>query len=68
MSASPRLPWLSWPFGAAKGQQKERNFTALDAFTAHLEIAPFDAAAALTYGEVRAMLEVRGAALGPSTH
>jgi len=36
-------------FGAAKGRQQERNKAALDDFTAPLEIAPFDAAAALTY-------------------
>jgi tRNA(fMet)-specific endonuclease VapC len=50
-------------FGAARGQQRERNKAALDDFTAALEIAPFDAAAAVTYGAVRAMLEVRGAGM-----
>jgi tRNA(fMet)-specific endonuclease VapC len=51
-------------FGAEKGQQRERNKAALDDFTAALEIAPFDAAAAAAYGAVRAMLEVRGARIG----
>jgi tRNA(fMet)-specific endonuclease VapC len=51
-------------FGAEKGRQKERNKAALDDFTAPLEIAPFDAAAAIVYGVVRATLEVRGARIG----
>ena len=42
-------------------QQRERNKTALDDFTALLDIAPFDAAATSVYGVVRAMLGVRGA-------
>ena len=51
-------------FGAAKGRQQERNIAALDDFTAPLEIVPFDAAAAITYGTLRAMLEVRGIGIG----
>ena len=51
-------------FGAAKGQHQERNKAALDDFTAPLEIAPFDAAAAVTYGTVRAMLDIRGTRIG----
>jgi tRNA(fMet)-specific endonuclease VapC len=51
-------------FGAAKGQQQERNQAALDDFAAALEIVPFDAPAAATYGAVRAMLEVRGTRIG----
>jgi tRNA(fMet)-specific endonuclease VapC len=51
-------------FGAAKGPQQERNKAALDDFTAPLEIAPFDAAAAEAYSALRAMLEVRSAPIG----
>jgi tRNA(fMet)-specific endonuclease VapC len=51
-------------FGAAKGRQQEWNKAALNDFTAPLEIAPFDTAAAVAYGELRAMLEVRGTPVG----
>ena len=51
-------------FGAAKGRQQERNKAALDEFTAPLEIASLDAEAARAYGELRAMLEVRGTPVG----
>jgi len=51
-------------FGAEKGQQKERNKAALADFTAPLEIAQFDVAAATAYGAVRATLEVRGTRIG----
>ncbi|MGD0363853.1 MAG: type II toxin-antitoxin system VapC family toxin [Bryobacteraceae bacterium] len=51
-------------FGAEKSQQRERNRAALHDFTAALEIAPFDAAAAAAYGEVRAMLDGRGTRIG----
>lgn len=51
-------------FGAEKGQQREKNRAALDNFTAPLEIVPFDAGAAATYGIVRAELELRGTRIG----
>ena len=51
-------------FGAAKGQQHEKNKAALNDFTAPLEIAPFDAPAAAAYGELRAALEGRATGIG----
>ncbi len=52
-------------FGVAKSSQKERNRTALDEFLLPLEIADFDAAAAGSYGKVRAALEAAGTPIGP---
>jgi tRNA(fMet)-specific endonuclease VapC len=51
-------------FGAAKSSRPERNREALSGFLAPLEIAPFDDAAALHYGEVRAALEKEGSPIG----
>ena len=42
-----------------------RNRAALDAFLLPLEIAPYDLAAALRYGEVRADPAKRGRPIGP---
>ncbi len=52
-------------FGVAKSSQKERNRNALDEFLLPLEIADFDAAAAGSYGKVRAGLEAAGTPIGP---
>lgn len=52
-------------FGVAKCAQKERNSQALDEFLLPLEIADFDAAAAGSYGKVRAALEAAGTPIGP---
>jgi tRNA(fMet)-specific endonuclease VapC len=51
-------------FGVAKSRQQERNQAALNDFTSPLDIAPFDAAAAAVYGELRATLEGRGTGIG----
>jgi len=53
---------LAW--GVAK-TGSARNRAALDAFLLPLEIAPYDLAAALRYGEVRADLARRGRPIGP---
>ncbi len=51
-------------FGVSKSQQSEKNRAALALFTAPLEIAHFDEAAARTYGSVRAALEGTGQIAG----
>lgn len=53
---------LAW--GVAK-TGSPRNRAALDAFLLPLEIASYDLAAALRYGEVRADLAKRGRPIGP---
>lgn len=53
---------LAW--GVAK-TGSERNRAALEAFLLPLEIASYDFAAALRYGDVRADLEKRGRPIGP---
>lgn len=53
---------LAW--GVAK-TGSARNRAALEAFLLPLEIAPYDHAAALRYGEVRADLARRGRPIGP---
>jgi tRNA(fMet)-specific endonuclease VapC len=51
-------------YGVAKSAFPERNQQALDAFTLPLEVVPFDAAAALAYGPIRATLERQGTPIG----
>ena len=51
-------------FGVAKSGSP-RNRQALAAFLLPIEVMPFDAQAALIYGEVRAELERRGRPIGP---
>jgi tRNA(fMet)-specific endonuclease VapC len=53
---------LAW--GVAK-TGSARNRAALDAFLLPIEIAAYDLAAALRYGEVRAELAKRGRPIGP---
>lgn len=52
-------------FGVANSQQPMPAKAALAEFLLPLEIAPFDEAAAVAYGDVRAMLERRGRPIGP---
>lgn len=52
-------------FGAARSAQAQENASALAEFLLALEVAPFDEAAALKYGEVRAALAARGKPIGP---
>ncbi|MGZ0656903.1 type II toxin-antitoxin system tRNA(fMet)-specific endonuclease VapC [Coraliomargarita sp. W4R72] len=52
-------------FGAYKSQNPEKNLSALETFTAPLEILPFDADAAKTYGKIRRQLEQQGLPIGP---
>jgi tRNA(fMet)-specific endonuclease VapC len=51
-------------YGVAK-TKSDRNRSALERFLLPLEIADFDHAAALVYGDVRADLEHRGRPIGP---
>jgi tRNA(fMet)-specific endonuclease VapC len=51
-------------YGVAKSAFPARNQQALDAFTLPLEVVPFDAAAALAYGPIRAILERQGTPIG----
>lgn len=52
-------------YGIRKSQQSTRNQQALDQFLLPLIIVPFDHAAAVTYGDVRASLERQGKPIGP---
>jgi len=51
-------------YGAAKSSHPEQNREALIAFTAPLEVLPFDDDASLHYGEIRADLERSGMVIG----
>jgi tRNA(fMet)-specific endonuclease VapC len=51
-------------YGAAKSSRPEQNREALIAFTAPLEVLPFDDDASLHYGEIRADLERAGMIIG----
>ena len=51
-------------YGAAKSSLPEQNREALIAFTAPLEVLPFDDNASLHYGEIRADLERSGMVIG----
>lgn len=52
-------------FGVARSQRSRDAATALDEFLMALEVAPFDDAAALHYGRVRAALASSGKPIGP---
>jgi tRNA(fMet)-specific endonuclease VapC len=51
-------------YGVCKGQQQERNRTALMQFLIPLEIITFDQSAAIQYGSIRSDLEQRGLVIG----
>jgi len=51
-------------FGVAKSTHRDKNANALDEFIVPLEIATFDDAAALAYGDIRATLESAGTPIG----
>jgi tRNA(fMet)-specific endonuclease VapC len=52
-------------FGAEHSQQVERNLADLEAFTARLEVLPFDNQAAYHFGQIRAALYRTGQPIGP---
>jgi tRNA(fMet)-specific endonuclease VapC len=51
-------------YGVAKSAFPARNQQALAAFLLPLEVVPFDAAAAVAYGPIRAALERQGTPIG----
>lgn len=51
-------------YGIEKSQYPHRNAQALQRFLVPLEIASFDAAAAMAYGQIRAYLEHQGTPIG----
>lgn len=51
-------------YGVAKSQHQDKNSKALDQFITPLEVVPFDDAAALAYGTIRAILEKAGTPIG----
>jgi tRNA(fMet)-specific endonuclease VapC len=51
-------------YGVAKSQAKERNKKALSQFIIPLEVLPFDHAATVCYGQIRADLERKGQPIG----
>jgi tRNA(fMet)-specific endonuclease VapC len=52
-------------YGAEKSARRTENLTAIEHFTARLEVLPFEAKAAAHYGQVRAELERSGTRCGP---
>jgi tRNA(fMet)-specific endonuclease VapC len=52
-------------FGVALSSTPERNREALEAFSVSLDVAPFDVAAARSYGPLRARLAAAGTPIGP---
>ena len=51
-------------FGICKSSNPRKNSTALEIFLEDMEILPFDAAAAIEYGDIKATLERRGTPIG----
>ena len=51
-------------FGVMKSQDPAKNQAALEQFLLPLDILPFDHAASVAYGQVRADLEARGLPIG----
>ncbi|HUR43395.1 MAG TPA: tRNA(fMet)-specific endonuclease VapC [Aestuariivirga sp.] len=51
-------------YGAAKYEEPQQRLAIIEAFTARLELLPFDSRAALQAGEIRAMLERKGQMIG----
>jgi tRNA(fMet)-specific endonuclease VapC len=51
-------------YGVAKSKHREKNTNALDEFIIPLEIALFDEAAAMAYGDIRTNLEKAGTPIG----
>jgi tRNA(fMet)-specific endonuclease VapC len=51
-------------YGVSKSRQVSKNRHALEQFLAPLEIAPFDLAAAWSYGRLRGHLEAKGILIG----
>jgi tRNA(fMet)-specific endonuclease VapC len=52
-------------YGAEASQAVERNLTAIEGFVARLEVLPYDDAAAVHTGQIRAELKRIGRPIGP---
>jgi tRNA(fMet)-specific endonuclease VapC len=52
-------------YGAEKSARRSENLTAIEHFTARLDVLPFDTKAATHYGQLRAELERAGTPCGP---
>lgn len=52
-------------YGAEKSEQRERNLADIEGLVARLDVLPFDSAAAVQYGQLRAELAHRGKPIGP---
>ena len=52
-------------YGAEKSARRIENLTAIEHFTARLDVLPFGTKAAMHYGQVRAELERSGTPCGP---
>ena len=52
-------------YGAEKSARRVESLTAIELFTARLDVLPFEAKAAAHYGQVRAELELKGTPCGP---
>jgi tRNA(fMet)-specific endonuclease VapC len=52
-------------FGAAKSTQPKRAVANLNALLSKVGVVPFDEAATTRYGDLRALLDRRGAPIGP---
>lgn len=52
-------------YGAEKSTQVEHNLAVIEGLAARLEVASFDARAAMHFGQIRAELLRSGAAIGP---
>lgn len=52
-------------FGIAKSTQPKRAVANLNVLLSKVGVVPFDEAATVRYGELRALLERRGASIGP---
>jgi tRNA(fMet)-specific endonuclease VapC len=59
------ITWGELVCGAEHSAQPERNLAVIEAFAARLEVAPFDAQAAVHFGQVRAELARDGKPIGP---
>jgi len=52
-------------YGAEASQAVERNLAAIEGFAARLEVLPYDVAAAIHTGQIRAELQKIGRPIGP---
>jgi tRNA(fMet)-specific endonuclease VapC len=52
-------------YGAESSQQPERNLAVVEGMAARLEVLPFDADAAVHFGQIRAELRRGGRPIGP---